>query len=1026
MNRSSKGTMLPSGVVIAAAVIWGAGCGDDGAIRVDPCSLCLSGQVCSGGGICYDDPACASCAEGQVCVGGACYDEGSPCAECDASQKCKDDKCYDSNDPCLSCGEDQICRGGKCYDKDDSCAKCKPDQICVNDACYAPDDPCAQCTVGQVCVEDRCYDTSDDCIPACTEDQKCLDGQCRDCSVICGGQCCAPGEACDGVDGTCQPLCGDVPSCNGSCCLTGEMCDTTYGCIPACNDSQTRCNNDAYMTVTCCDAGFVCEEGECREDCRGGVRCGGVCCDVGDVCEENACKIRCDSATHTRCGAGEEYCCDNASQLCISNVCVMKGKSCTKASDCEFDEICDESSQSCIKTDDIVSTCEVRPDTGAFKPILQWHWPADLPGKKSAFYPEYNQVMMTPIVLNMTDDNDDGVVDENDIPDVMFSTFKGGAYNSEGVVRAISGDDGRELASTDPIYSSRDDFGAADIDGDGAVELIVHTTTEIHALSLVKDESLPTGYKWVVKYKMAHGYTISSSNMGNLQATFAHMDDDGIVDIITQRGVLNVVNGELVWKEGCRKSLGNFPFAVDLDGDETMEIVTGGAVYDNHCKELVAHSFGNPTVADMMPSGGDAAETGELIPEIAGVTGGAFQGTFRFTKLYKKDGKWSAKTVWTAPIPINYSRAKDLVKVDCHSEKAKYEADHSYKVSNYCQAGGGPPVIADFDGDGNPDIGVAARWYYMVYSNDGTPTGGKVLWADSQTQDYSSAVTGSSVFDFEGDGKAEVVYADEKHLRVYSGEGSGMDKDGDSYADPKELFRTLNSSGTLYEYPIIVDVDNDGSTEIVIASNDYAFHDVTGVRAFEDPGGQWVRTRRVWNQHHYHVTNINEDGSVPKNETMNWLHSKLNNWRQNVQPSGVFNAPNLVAEALASDLSTCGVERKVTLVAHVSNQGALGVKAGLSVKFYYVDKDDATKTYLIGASKVAKNIAPGQQATASLVWDQTVEINGEKTPVKTPATLYFVIDEPTEDKPYGEFVECIENDNALAPQSVALCQEVIN
>jgi hypothetical protein len=39
----------------------------------------------------------------------------------------------------------------------------------------------------------------------------------------------------------------------------------------------------------------------------------------------------------------------------------------------------------------------------------------------------------------------------------------------------------------------------------------------------------------------------------------------------------------------------------------------------------------------------------------------------------------------------------------------------------------------------------------------------------SQTQDCSSAFTGSSVFDFDGNGKAEVVYADEQYMRIYDG-----------------------------------------------------------------------------------------------------------------------------------------------------------------------------------------------------------------------------------------------------------------
>lgn len=39
------------------------------------------------------------------------------------------------------------------------------------------------------------------------------------------------------------------------------------------------------------------------------------------------------------------------------------------------------------------------------------------------------------------------------------------------------------------------------------------------------------------------------------------------------------------------------------------------------------------------------------------------------------------------------------------------------------------------------------------------PNGGVQLWFKT-THDCSSAVTGSSVFDFNGDGKAEVIYSD--------------------------------------------------------------------------------------------------------------------------------------------------------------------------------------------------------------------------------------------------------------------------
>ncbi|EKU96918.1 hypothetical protein Lepto7375DRAFT_0844 [Leptolyngbya sp. PCC 7375] len=112
--------------------------------------------------------------------------------------------------------------------------------------------------------------------------------------------------------------------------------------------------------------------------------------------------------------------------------------------------------------------------------------------------------------------------------------------------------------------------------------------------------------------------------------------------------------------------------------------------------------------------------------------------------------------------------------------------------------GGGPPTIADFDGDGEPEIGVAGSNLYVALETDGS-----IKWT-SPTRDASSAATGSSVFDFDGDGKAEVVYNDELNLRIYDGN------------DGTVIYSLPNSSGTLLEYPLIVDVDADGEAEIAL------------------------------------------------------------------------------------------------------------------------------------------------------------------------------------------------------------------
>ncbi|MGH9204078.1 MAG: PASTA domain-containing protein, partial [Vicinamibacterales bacterium] len=54
-----------------------------------------------------------------------------------------------------------------------------------------------------------------------------------------------------------------------------------------------------------------------------------------------------------------------------------------------------------------------------------------------------------------------------------------------------------------------------------------------------------------------------------------------------------------------------------------------------------------------------------------------------------------------------------------------------------------------------------------------------------------------------------------------------------------------------------------------------------GIIVFQDVANKWKRTRRIWNQHSYHVTNVNEDATIPTNESAHWLIPGLNAFRTN-------------------------------------------------------------------------------------------------------------------------------------------------
>ncbi len=175
--------------------------------------------------------------------------------------------------------------------------------------------------------------------------------------------------------------------------------------------------------------------------------------------------------------------------------------------------------------------------------------------------------------------------------------------------------------------------------------------------------------------------------------------------------------------------------------------------------------------------------------------------------------------------------------------------------------GGGPPTIADFDGDSEPEVGVAGKWYYSVLDTDGS-----VMW-NADITDNSSSATGSSVFDFDANGTAEVVFADEVAFYIVDGSTGTVLYQHDDHVH-----------GTAWEYPVIADVDKDGNAEIILGSTNHSGSGGwNGITVIGDASASWAPSRTIWNQHAYHITNVDTDGTIPVSQQENWL--TWNNFR---------------------------------------------------------------------------------------------------------------------------------------------------
>jgi len=680
------------------------------------------------------------------------------------------------------------------------------------------------------------------------------------------------------------------------------------------------------LALPACDAELdqICGPGGCGTSADGGAI-------VWDGAPLGDGPLQCAPGT-VKCGG--KACCTNQ-QLCLEGKCRALGPKCDELWPCPAGYFCDKTRKRCVPT---LKKCQYKPPVGTFSPKVEWEWQ----GSKTA--PSHNQVMMAPMVANMTDDNGDGKIDRDDTPDIIFSTFAGSAYTTNGVLRVISGDGKKEHFSiTKHLVHPGVQVAVADFDGDGKPE-IAACASGGGAIAFEHDGA----FKW----KTA-GPTCYAPAIADLQG-------DGLPEVVVGYSALSGATGKILWT-GAKG--GFYTTVADLDGDGRPEVVGGNRAFRGDGK-LYWH---NKTIPDGIPAIADL--TGDGSPEVVTVASGAHS-------LYAHSA--TGKLLW-GPVDVNQG-----------------------KGSGSNKNGGGPPTIADFDGDGKPEIAAAGGWGYVVFEHDG-----KAKWFQ-KTQDLSSRVTGSSVFDFEGDGKAEVVYSDELQLRTYQG------------ATGKVLFSHCNTSGTLWEYPIIVDVDNDGGAEIVVANNNYAFKTCsgggsshTGIKVLGDTQGNWVRTRRIWNQHTYHVTNVDEDGRVPKKEAPNWKNPNLNNFRQNVQPGGLFDAPDLTGKPLATvEPPACGA--KVTARALVQNRGAARVAPGLAVTLY--GQAAGGTAVAIQTVKTTKALLPGQDEQVTFSAATPKALAG-----KTIA-LWAMVDDTGAGK--GTVNECVETNNRVDLSAALACTTV--
>ncbi|MDR0844449.1 MAG: right-handed parallel beta-helix repeat-containing protein [Tannerella sp.] len=129
--------------------------------------------------------------------------------------------------------------------------------------------------------------------------------------------------------------------------------------------------------------------------------------------------------------------------------------------------------------------------------------------------------------------------------------------------------------------------------------------------------------------------------------------------------------------------------------------------------------------------------------------------------------------------------------------------------------------------------------------------------------------TGFTLFDFDNDGIKELCYRDETTLRIIKPKRPYVKLAYNETNQPDVILYKFNCySGTGYEYPVIVDIDNDASAEMVVTGNESASgYRKRGGYIYAVGNGQggdkFAPALPVWNQYMYDPFKINTDLTTP-------------------------------------------------------------------------------------------------------------------------------------------------------------------
>ncbi|MFT5683420.1 MAG: hypothetical protein ACI8RZ_004351, partial [Myxococcota bacterium] len=423
----------------------------------------------------------------------------------------------------------------------------------------------------------------------------------------------------------------------------------------------------------------------------------------------------------------------------------------------------------------------------------------------------------------------------------------------------------------------------------------------------------------------------------------ADVDGDGEIEIITtdinRHPVALSATGEIEWTATVTmnelQDARDYPSpqVADLWGDGSPEAIFDGYILDGTTGALITELYREE-------------ETQYTIPTIGDVDRDGVQEIVFYNRLFEPDGTevWQSEMVeekgfWSAIVNVDEDDDGEVVMIG-GGLLGIYEPDGTIiREVEVASNQPGPPCVADFDGDGDAEIAWANSTSLRLYELDGTE-----IWARSIVD--GTGLAGCSGYDVNGDGAYEVLYADEETFGIYDGT-SGSAK----------YTYSQHASGTVWEYPVVADIDGDLSAEIVFASNDTQLTGGwAGITALGHVDQGWLASGPTWHVHDFAVTNINADGSIPARPDPPWLEYNVFRARPAMDRS---MGMDLVVEI--TDICADGDEPDdlVRIAVQVGNRGIYPVPSSIPIAVF---SNDGASLSLAGLASTDLPIAPGTAA----------------------------------------------------------------